>query len=324
MVKFEQHNKKNLLERAVDQRNVCKLFVDSIIAQKRLAFNTKLAYEKDLDCFTEFYNLFLADNLSNNLLQSFYVFLKDKQLSQATIARRISTVIQFMKYCVSEKVDAFDCAKFGIEDKPNIKPKQTYVPFMESEDLNKLRNVLSDSMLSGSKSDLRIATIIEMLYSTGMRISELLALKIECTDEILKNRILLINGKGGHERYVFFNSIAIELLAKYMQVFKLHKNDFLFKGSLSKPLTRQRVFQLLKNIAKKAGVDLAIVSPHSFRHRMLTDLVEGKADLVSVQKIAGHKQINTTARYIHIDDRLYDDIVEKHPLNYMDKIIELD
>jgi integrase/recombinase XerD len=113
------------------------------------------------------------------------------------------------------------------------------------------------------------------------------------------------------------------LLDKYIKGFKLSKNAgvnaFLFQGSLSKPLTRQRIFQLIKNTAKRAGVDCDIVSPHSFRHRMLTDLVEGNADLVSVQKIAGHKQINTTARYIHLDDRVYLDIIEKHPLTYIKK-----
>jgi len=301
-----------------------KLFIWSIMAQKRLSVNTKEAYEHDLRLFVNFYNQYIDKHSKNsgqkketvksyNLLQDFYLFIKQSEdVSDATIARRMSTVVQFMKFCLQENRKEFDLALFDTTNKPNIKLKQQYSSFLESAHLQQLRAVLAES-----KSDIRISAIIEILYSTGLRISELLALKASCVVEINEKRMLLVIGKGGHQRYVFFNTQAIEKLNLYCKIFEVASHGYLFFSKPGRALTRQRIFQLLKELANRAGVDPDVVFPHSFRHRMLTDLVQGSADLISVQKIAGHKQINTTARYTHVEQELYNNVVKHHPLGKM-------
>lgn len=279
-----------------------KTFVNELMALKRLSKNTYQAYIQDLEVF----KLFMQSNNSKNLLQDFYHFLAGQNIAQATMARRMNTVMQFMEYCNKNKL-----AKFDLANKPKIKVQKQYAAFMESEDLEKLRNVLTDS-----KKDIRLAAIIEVLYSTGMRISELLNFRVEELRQVFEKKSLLIKGKGDYLRYIFFNDASIKALEIYIHEYALA--EFVFQGSKGKALTRQRVFQMLKEVANRAEVDPDTIFPHSFRHRMLTDLVQGNADLVSVQKIAGHRQINTTAIYTHVEDSLYDDILKYHPVESED------
>lgn len=285
-----------------NNKEYIQLFIQEIMAKKRLSSNTQKAYMQDLKVFIDFFEIYPG----NNLLQDFYFFLRNQKVASATIARRMSTVIQFMCYCKENNLISFD-----ITNKMRIKQPKQYAAFMESSDLEKIRNVLGNG-----KNDIRICAIIEVLYSTGMRIHELLAMKMQDMKQILDTNRLLIIGKGGHQRFVFFSNQAIEKLKIYIEEYVCAGRMFVFASKAkNKALTRQRVFQMLKDVAKRAEVDPDIVFPHSFRHRMLTDLVNGNADLVSVQKIAGHKQLNTTARYIHIEDSLYEDIAKYHPIN---------
>ncbi len=295
----------------LDLFETARLFLWSIIAQKRLSGNTQKAYEQDLKVFVDFYNKYTG----KTLLQDFYIFLKNQNISDSTIARRFSTVIQFMKYCCREKRTEFNLDLFDLSNKPNIKLKQTYSTFLETDHLDKIRSVLGRT-----KSDIRLRAIIEILYSTGLRISELLGLKGSDLTQIELHKRLLITGKGGNQRYVFFNDLSMQKLFEYVSMFNVEHDGFLFYGrSFNIPITRQRVFQLLKSVADKAGVDRDVVFPHSFRHRMLTDLVNGNADLISVQKIAGHKKLNTTASYTHVDQRLHEDLAKYHPLSKISK-----
>jgi len=273
-------------------------FIWALRAEKRIALNTKKAYEQDLDVFLNFLEKSELD------LQAFYMFLKERDEKDTTIARRFSTAIQFLDFLKEEGE-----LKDFLIDKPKIKIQQTYSTYMESHDLEALRNCLTDS-----DKDLRLRAIIEILYSTGLRISELLALKIDQLPKILELKYLILQGKGGHERVVFFSSKSIECLQKYISIrVVFSSNDYVF-GSRNGSLTRQRVFQLLKELAIKAGIDAYKIFPHSFRHRMLTDLLKGGADLISVQKIAGHKRINTTQRYTHAEDTLFEEVNKFHSL----------
>lgn len=272
-------------------------FLWAIIAQRRISENTQQAYMHDLKVFTEFYIVYPG----KNLLQDFYSFMKNTNTAAQTIARRLSSTMQFMKFCNQENL-----MKFDLDDKPKVKVSKTYAPFLETEDLEKMRSVLTSQ-----KQDIRLRAIIEMLYSTGMRISELLGMKVSDLDSMRKDKYVLIKGKGGHERAVFFNEACIKAVEDYLLI--EIPGEFVF-ASRRNQLTRQRVFQLLKDLAMRAGVDASRVSAHAFRHRMLTDLVKGDVDLITVQKIAGHRQIGTTSRYTHVEDHLYEDIVAKHPL----------
>lgn len=290
-------------------------FVWAWQAEKLLAKNTVDAYLKDLTIFADFLNKEFSITCFekstsinfNEILQKFYLFLKNNY-ANATLARRISTAFQFVTFVNNEFFQ-----KDQKIDKPKVKLNNVFTPFLSNEDLDKIRNVLQKD----SKSNVRLSAMIEILYSTGMRTSELLRIKIQDIENIIQKKYLLIKGKGENERFVFFNDLSINALTKYINspffINLLINQKFLF-GSKAKALSRQRLFQLLKKIALEADVDPEIIFAHGFRHRMLTNLVIGGADLISVQKIAGHKQINTTARYTHIEDYLYDDILKNHPI----------
>lgn len=303
-----------------------EFFVWSIKAQRRIAKNTENAYEQDLKLFLQFheqiYTKDILDSIQSDLLEKFFQFLKDRSESDSTIARRMVTVGQFLEFCIEEKFVQFENGSVQKFDKPKFKLNQNYSVFFEKDDFEKMRAVLDTT----SENDLRLRTIIEVLYSTGLRVSELLNLKKVDLPIIYKNQVLYVIGKGGYERAVFFNTISVEFLQKYETTFlkesaKSFQNPFLFfstsngDSAKKRALSRQRIFQLLKDLALRANLDADIVFAHAFRHRLLTDLVLNGADLISVQKIAGHQQINTTARYTHIEDHLYEHIAKFHPLN---------
>ncbi len=332
----------------MEYKNFGKLFLWSFQSERGIAKNTLSAYEQDLSTLFEF----LTKNGTNEkMLQNFYVFLKsEKKSSQATIARRITTAIQFLEFCLEEKLandGDRNMIALAIADKPKLEVHKTYTSFLSEDDLEKMRNVLEaekvilnqttldeNQLITKSehfesniklKMNLRLRLIIEILYSTGLRISELLSLKTIQKDEIFKNSYIKIVGKGGHERVVFFSKVALSTLKEYLAVHD-HSYEYLFATlsnkigfSANKAMTRQRVFQLLKELACKAEIDSEKVFCHSFRHRMLTDLVLAGADLISVQKIAGHKQLNTTAKYTHIEENLYSDIQKFHPFSKQTK-----
>jgi integrase/recombinase XerD len=294
------------------------IFLAALKAERRISKNTILAYSQDLNILQPFLinsdiTSFSTEINYMQLLQNVYLSIKPTT-SSATLARRMSTYVQFFKFLGKEILHC------DIQLDPPKQPQHhNYVPFLENNHLEKIRVFLSKQ---SSFKYIRLSAIIEILYSTGMRISELLALKQDCIKKILQHNHLLICGKGGSERYVFFSIQSIAALKQYISFFKIDNQDFLFFSSLGRlspvsrkqALTRQRVFQLLKELAHNISLDSDIVFAHAFRHRMLTNLVIGGADIISVQKIAGHKQVNTTARYTHIEDYLYEDIKKFHPL----------
>ncbi|WP_342261882.1 tyrosine-type recombinase/integrase [Alphaproteobacteria bacterium endosymbiont of Tiliacea citrago] len=265
--------------------------------EKRISLNSYKSYFYDFKIFSDWILFYKKDIFNEDLVSEYFLYLKNERKNlEPSIDRKINLLISFFKFCNQEKG-----ASFVIKDRKKERKNKIYRPFLEGGDLLKIRSFLSCG------NDFRLAAIVEVLYSTGLRISELL--KLRCVDlhEIKKNKSLQIVGKGGGKRVVFFSSSSILFLDQY--VFNMNfKNEYLFN------ITRQRVFQLLKNLGVALNIDLSTVFPHSFRHRLLTDLVKNGMNLVSVQKIAGHKQISTTEKYTHVEDFLYEEIYKFHPL----------
>lgn len=288
-------------------KELIKEFLDHMRFERRLTDNTYSAYQQDLHTFQIFIDKhydgeLVAVSKFNKMMKEYALYVQEIYRS-STMARRLSTCMQFLQFVASEK---FQC--IYTPDKPKIPHHFTYTPFLENTHFDKIRRSLTKSK------DMRTLAIIEILYSTGMRISELLEMKVEEVAEIFKTKNKLIVGKGAIVRYVFFSDIALTALEKFHSTLK-YSSGFLFSANNGMThLTRQRVFQLLKKISRCAGVNPDLVFAHAFRHRMLTNMVRGGADLVSVQKIAGHRQINTTARYTHIEDHLSKDVQEHHPV----------
>lgn len=289
-------------------KKFAEVFLWSLKGERRIAKNTQLAYKQDLD---DFLNFIKSQNNIEQILQKFFEVLNEKQLKPATVQRKMIVINQFLEFCQEEKL-----IEININDKPKIKIDKNFSPFLETGDIDKIRKRLEQK---NTKEEIRLSAIVEVLYSTGLRISELLKIKYKDYKEIVETKSLIIQGKGQRERIVFFNKRALEGLEIYVKIREeFGKSEFLW-ASRNKHLTRQRVFQLLKNLAQECAIDEKKMFPHSFRHRLLTDLVKGGADLISVQAIAGHKQINTTERYTHIEDYLYADLQKFHPLSKTNK-----
>jgi len=165
----------------------------------------------------------------------------------------------------------------------------------------------------------RNASILETLYSCGLRVSELVGLKI--TDLHLDNDYLKIVGKGNKERLVPIGKIATKLITNYLQKVRVHvpvkkaAEDILYLNRRGGILSRVMVFYIIKDLAAKAGIKKKL-SPHTFRHSFATHLVEGGADLRAVQEMLGHESITTTEIYTHLDRQfLRDNILSYHPRN---------
>jgi integrase/recombinase XerD len=165
---------------------------------------------------------------------------------------------------------------------------------------------------------LRLKALVELCYATGMRASELVGLPLATVQR--DPRVIVVRGKGDRERMVPLNEPARAAVRAYLDVREnfLHggrANPYLFPGRDDRPISRQRFFQLLKELASAAGIEQQRVSPHVLRHAFATHLLNNEADLRSVQKMLGHADISTTQIYTHVlDERLRQLVNERHPL----------
>lgn len=281
-----------------DVVNLIEHFLWAMQCQKHHTINTCNSYKYDFNVFKNFINETNISIENEGLLFKYNEYLKEKKNKIATITRKLNLIIKFLEFCNEEKE-----MQIIIPEKKRLKINKQYRTFLENKDLMKMRDFLKEP----TEKNIRLLFIIETLYATGMRVSELLNLKVEDLFYILKDKSLVIIGKGGVQRMIFFNENCIDCIKKYKQICK-PKYKLL-------NITRQRVFQLLKELSVKLSIDMDKVFPHSFRHRLLTNLVKEGLDLVTVQKIAGHKQISTTEKYTHVEDYLYEEILKYHPFS---------
>jgi integrase/recombinase XerD len=302
-------------------------FLDMLTSEKGAALNTRHAYERDLvdvDAFLK-KNGQNIDTASTDELKSYLDDLAVKkhtkgdntsQIAVRTVARRLSALRQFYRYLVSEDVRKDDPTT-------TIKsPKQTRTlpKTLSEEEVNRL---IETAASGGGPNSVRLVCLLEMLYSTGLRVSELVGLPKSSVNE--DSQFLIVDGKGGRERMVPLSDAAQEAIASYM---KMHGHfigmdddgtqaQWLFpsKTSVVGHLTRQRFAQLLKELAKAAKVDGDRVSPHILRHAFATHLLKNGADLRAVQKMLGHADIATTQIYTHMLGKdTKKKVEEKHPL----------
>lgn len=302
-------------------------FLDMITTERGAALNTRQAYWRDLADVT----MFLRNNKSSDLDKATTDQLKDylKDLSEKanekgdkkaktavrTIARRLSALRQFYRFLVSEGVR---------EDDPTStieSPKQgRTLPKTLSEE--EVAILIETAGQKGTPESVRLVCLLEMLYATGLRVSELVGLPMSSIGE--KQDFIMVSGKAGRERMVPLSKPAKEALNKYLDVRKHHVGEdgntdkwvFPSKTSDTGHLTRQRFAQLLKDLAKETSIDNDRVSPHVLRHAFATHLLNNGADLRSVQKMLGHADIATTQIYTHIlNEDAKKTVEEKHPLS---------
>lgn len=297
-------------------------FLEMLLAERGSSSNTVEAYQRDLDDMASFMSKRIGNMMmaTQNDLDAYMLHLGKQGMSARTAARRLSSLKQFYKFLYSEKAR---------NDNPTISlhsPKQGK-PLPKTLDHDHVDLLLRTATNNASPEGLRLNLLLEMLYASGMRVSELVSLKLghlRRNDNALLgyDPFLIITGKGSKERLVPLTESALHALHKYIDIrsyFLTHPDDtsnYLFPSSAKQGhLTRQRFGQLLKELALSCNLDPALLSPHTLRHSFATHLLAGGADLRVIQELLGHSDISTTQIYTHvIEERLQKVVTEKHPL----------
>jgi integrase/recombinase XerD len=268
-------------------------FLNFIQFEKGLAGNTIKAYKSDLEIFDKFLQKHEISVPDEDSLLDFIFELKNSKHAVLSIARSLVAVKIFYKYLVRT-----GCMKKSpFEDMDSFKTNKTIPEVLTNEDISRLLSAPDMSKKEG----IRDKAILELLYSAGLRVSELAGL--ELTDINLDEKVLRCFGKGSKERLVPIGEYVVETLAEYIDIRKTFLKDFsphLFVTRLGKRFTREGIWKVVKNHAKKAGIEKDVY-PHIFRHSFATHLLAGGADLRSVQEMLGHADISTTQIYTHVD-----------------------
>lgn len=271
-------------------------FLSYIAAEKGVAANTRLAYENDIQTFLEFCTVKKIDPLNASLrsLRDYAAFLRSRELSQRTIARRVSCLKQFYKFLLREgKIEKDPSELLSVVVKEKRLPKH-----MSIDEMTKLI-----AAATGEEGELSVRdrALLELWYASGCRISEIAGLKVQDMD--LKEKLIKVHGKGGRERLIPVSTDAVEWCKKYqflrhewVRRAELKEMNVFFLTQNGKGFTRQGIWKLLKRYAKAAGISRNIW-PHMIRHSFATHVLRGGADLRAVQAFLGHRTIATTEIY---------------------------
>lgn len=288
-------------------------FLQMMAAEKGSALNSISAYERDLHQFILFGNLTEAVDISKQTVESFLQDLHSRHFAPKTIARKLSVIKEFCKFLYSEKIIGDNPAQNILTPKQE-KPLPKY---LSAEEINSL---IETAAASKDYRIQRIAVMIELMYATGMRVSELVALPITAIN-FDKGQVTIF-GKGSKERIVPMAKRAGNTLQKYAElrqefIKKNSRSNYLFPSltAVDGHLTRDAFYKDLKKLAAECGIYPSRISPHVLRHSFATHLLNNDADLRSVQKMLGHENITTTEIYTHItSQKLFDTVCQKHPL----------
>ena len=294
-------------------KRALKEYRNYLVLEKALSNNSVEAYLRDVKKLSSFCteNKEITDStkVSITILREFIIHLHECKSSSKSQARILSGIKSFYHYLSIENViDTNPCDKI---DRPRIERK---LPDTLSPD--EINDIINSVDLSNPHGE-RNRTILETLYSCGLRVSELINLK--CSKLFLEDGFLIVTGKGNKERAVPLNKTLIKYLKNYIRLIRSHQNietdheDFVFLNNRGKQLTRMMIFTIVKKHTEKAGIKKNI-SPHTFRHSFASHLLQGGADLRAIQTMLGHESISTTEIYMHIDrDFVRQEIIQHHP-----------
>lgn len=292
-----------------------KGFKSFLRLEKSLSGNTIEAYLCDVEKLVQFldgaYPGKNPENISSDDLHAFIDWISEIGVSARTQARIISGIKAFFRYLIIEEQIISDPTE--LIDSPNLGRKLPQVLSVDEID------AMVQSIDLSNENGQRNKAIIETLYSCGLRVSELVELKI--TNVHFNEAYVRIIGKGNKERLVPIGKTAIKEMLLYIQNYRNQINidpssrNHVFLNHRGKKMTRVMIFTIVKKLAKQAGISKTI-SPHTFRHSFATHLIEGGADLRAVQDMLGHASIITTEIYTHLNrEFLRDTILRFHPRN---------
>lgn len=281
--------------------------------EKSLSDHSVEAYLRDVDKLTEF--IMVSDNarapgsIELKDLQQFVKWIGELGMTATSQARIISGIRSFYKYLLTEQVVNIDPT--ALLETPRT--KRALPDVLSFDEIESIIGQIDHTKTEGGRNK----AILETMYSCGLRVSEVVGLKISCL--YLDVGFIRVIGKGDKERLVPIGSDAVKYIKLYKDTIRVHQTivpgfeDILFLNRRGKNLTRVMIFYIIRDLAKKAGITKTI-SPHTFRHSFATHLVEGGADLRAVQEMLGHESITTTEIYTHLDrDFLRNTLQQFHP-----------
>ena len=289
------------------------LFLEKSIAEKNLTKSTIDCYKNDLKGFYDFlkknnHSLFSC-NYDDIVL--WIELLRKQSFEQTTISRKISTVRQFFNFLFLERL-------INVNPATNItvpKKEQTLLRVLGEEDIRKILNYLYIN--KDSFKNFQTLLLTELLYATGLRVSELVSMKLSNLNENLKS--IRILGKGNKERVIPLAKVTKKILSQYLSSSQYLKsktkseNSWLFP-SKSSHITRQAYYYKLKLIAIKSGLNSNKISPHMLRHAFASHMLKNGADLKVIQYLLGHEDISTVQIYTHVNLKDSLNAIKKHPI----------
>ena len=289
-----------------------QLFLEYLTVELGLSANTRQAYERDLRLFCKtlgFKNSDALVNVSREQITGYMTQLKEKGLAAATIARKLAAIKAFYRFMTAEGYMDANPAEVVEAGTKGIK-----LPRVLSED--EVVRLLNQPDITTAEG-FRDRTMLEVLYATGMRVSELINLTLERVD--LNMKYIIAFGKGSKERIVPLGSVAAEFLQQYLEKVRPklthagRNTNIVFLAFGGHELTRQRFWQIIRAYGRKANIN-KVLTPHILRHSFATHLLDNGADLRSVQELLGHSDISTTQIYTHLTNKRLRDIYAKaHP-----------
>jgi len=271
-------------------------FIDFYWLSTGASQNTLSAYRSDLNIFSKWLNEIPFKSVNKKLVQDYFSFRKESNLSAASQSRILTCLHSFFQYLIDNQLINNDPT-----DQMNYPKLDKKLPvFLNIQEVEKLMDTPDIKSIFGQ----RDRAMLELLYSCGLRVSELINLSFHNIN--LKDEFVRVHGKGNKERMLPLGEIAIDYLAEYEKnsrptLLKNGQCDSYFLSNRGSAMSRQNFFYIVKNYASLAGIDKPI-SPHSLRHAFATHLVQKGADLRSVQLMLGHSDISSTQLYTHIQN----------------------
>ena len=282
-------------------------FLRYLLIDKGYSNNTIESYKNDLDKFLKFIEDIDINQITNQNLKEYIKYLNKETLNEKSISRNISCLKSFYKFLNIEKYIKENPSDILFQ--PKIK-KSLPNTLTEEEVLNLLNIELTDNFSYRNKA------MLELIYATGLRVSELINLKLQDID--FSQDIIRTFGKGKKERIVPIGDFAKEYLKIYIyeyrgSMLKKENSEYLFLNNHGKQITRQGFFKILKKLAKEKGIEKEL-SPHTLRHSFASHLLKYGADLRTIQELLGHSNISTTQIYTHVtNEELKNNYKEFHP-----------
>lgn len=272
-------------------------FLNYLLLEQKLSKNTVINYQNDLYDFYDFTNKIKVDIKD---IRSYQKYLYDKKYKTATVSRKISSLKSFYKYLENKKIINYNPMHL-ISNPKQEKKLPTYLSYTDIEKLLNTPDI-------NTKEGLRDALIMEMLYSTGIRVGELVNIKIKDINQ--SEKYILIFGKGSKERYVYYGSKCQKLIEKQLEN---NQKEYLITNKHDNKINDRTVRKIIDLNAIKAGLKIH-VTPHTLRHTYATHMLSAGADLKSVGDLLGHENLSTTQIYTHIsNERLREVYRKNHP-----------